>query len=1529
LKTLSYTILAFLSFVCTVSTAQINFNNPGLEGATGAGVAPNLWTVCALTPDVQPGQWCVNTPPKEGSSYAGFSDGEYLGQLLACPLRKGKNYSFDLWLAYNPDYAATQALGICPDLGIRGNPGNLEIWGGTAQCALTELLYTTGTLDASHNENWVNHQIQFSPQNANYDYVLLRSVGTNSNILIDNISQQIVQEPDSTTADNSNIICNGDEAGTATVYPPNDGGNYTYVWSTNPVQTTQTATGLGAGTYTCVVTDNSVNCSKDFTVSVTITEPTKLNVSTLCTDVTAPKADDGTSTSTVSGGVPPYTYAWSNGETTTDIANLPGGIYTLVVTDANGCKDSATCEVIDDFCDLVIDTETTENPSCFGLSDGEVEVTASSSNGPIDYSWNTTPVQTTPKIDDLPIGSYQVTVTDANGCEVKSNDLVLTQPNELVGDTTVIDAQCVDSKDGEVLASAVGGTLPYSFSLSGEGSNTVGDFDQLDPGDYTLKIKDDNDCEVEFDILIESDSIVLFVPNDTTICFGNDVQFTASGNGVVYDWSPLITNSVDFTPSVEGEQWYVVAATSINGCVAQDSVLLTVEHQADATINAAGPFCTSSVPIQLTSLEPDGVWSGPGVDANGIFSPGVAGQGIHTITYTINGFCPDSKTIDIRVNDTFDAAIDVVSPQCYLNSSFDLTSVTPGGKWYGPGLNSADSSSALFDPQLAGVGAHKIFHFIGGSCGDLDSLSIDVISPDSAQITMPQDFCPTGLPANVVVTPSGGTWSGTGMMPSGTFDPTLTGSGSFQIKYTPSGVCFVADSLNVTVVDTLVATAQNVSVLCNGDLASVITTVTGGQLPYSFAWVHDVANTSGTASNQPAGSYDVTVTDNTGCSETVQHVISEPTKLDSTSVSQVTDVSCPSGNDGAIEVFIGGGTPGYTYSISPSGTNNGDGTFSNLTAGSYTITITDANNCQITAIAGVAQPSPILITGTPQTAYCNLPNGSVTGVTVTGGTPGASPNYTYAWDNGQTTSDLTNVVPGTYVLTVTDGNNCTEQQSFTVPNAGGASLVGTMDSVVCFGGSTGKAWVTPSGGQLPYLYTWSTGENTDTIYNKPAGIYNIEVEDGTGCKTNIDIEIKEPSKVDVAPITDQTLCYAQIYTTTLSGSNGNGAPYTYTANGVLQTADEYLDSLARTVTVVAYDQYGCASDPTQFSISYLAPLSLQMPLPDSVCPGVEVTKLPVPSGGNGNYSYAWSDGTTTLQNDYTSLLNEGSDSITLTISDGCSPDYTDTTVIYIYSVNDISVQITPSEGCEPLDVRFEILNAGFQDPIWNMGDGNIITDDMLIDYVYPIRGDYPIGLSGRTAEGCPVSANIDTINVYPIPEGEILQSPDRLTSINNLGIFTVRSANAIDSVYWDLSNLGLSIDQSVQTPYYYEFARDSASYHLSAEIVTIHGCRNWLEFNTFLYLEETVYVPSAFSPNNDGINDLFSVSMSGVRAEGFEILIFDRWGEELYSTTDLQFEWDGVYRQQDLKSGMYVWRMRYVNIHGVSKELEGRVYLIR
>ena len=179
-------ILKLSLFLCLLlgtqqSFGQITFVNPDIEEPnclSCAGCAAPSWTVCALSPDIQPGQWGVNVPPQSGCTYAGFASGEYIGQKLSCALVPGKTYRLTAWLAYDPIYCATQLNGGCVDAGSRGAPGNLLVYAGTGQCTTNELLWQSGTLPASADKNWTQYSVVFTPVGGPYDYVLFVEVVT-------------------------------------------------------------------------------------------------------------------------------------------------------------------------------------------------------------------------------------------------------------------------------------------------------------------------------------------------------------------------------------------------------------------------------------------------------------------------------------------------------------------------------------------------------------------------------------------------------------------------------------------------------------------------------------------------------------------------------------------------------------------------------------------------------------------------------------------------------------------------------------------------------------------------------------------------------------------------------------------------------------------------------------------------------------------------------------------------------------------------------------------------------------------------------------------------------------------------------------------------------------------------------------------------------------------------------------------------------------------------------------------------------
>src|SRR5207248_1844292 len=240
----------------------------------------------------------------------------------------------------------------------------------------------------------------------------------------------------------------------------------------------------------------------------------------------------------------------------------------------------------------------------------------------------------------------------------------------------------------------------------------------------------------------------------------------------------------------------------------------------------------------------------------------------------------------------------------------------------------------------------------------------------------------------------------------------------------------------------------------NGNDGSATVTANGGTPGYNYVW-SPVGGNAVTASNLPAGTYTVTVTDNNGCSITSTAVITQPT-LFTASSSNITNVLCNGGSDGSVTVNPGGGVPGYTYLWSPTGGNAA--TASNLIAGIYTIVVTDNNGCTISSTATVTEPTAVAAIGSTVTdVSCNGGNNGSATVASNGGTPG----YGYVWSPaGGNAITANNLSAGTYTVTVTDNNGCsiTSTAVITEPTVLAANG-STVTNVSCFGGANGSATV--------------------------------------------------------------------------------------------------------------------------------------------------------------------------------------------------------------------------------------------------------------------------------------------------------------------------------------------------------------------------------------------------------------------------------------------------------------------------------------
>lgn len=271
-----------------------------------------------------------------------------------------------------------------------------------------------------------------------------------------------VSDPQSEIVSQVNVSCNGLSDGAAEANVSGGISPYAYSWDTSPVQATAAAGSLSAGTYSVTITD-SIGCI--VSSSVAITEPALL-VSSITgqENVTCNGFSNGTAEVTVSGGTTPYSYSWNTApvQTTDAVDSLPAGTYSVTITDSNSCTTTSSVTVTEPQ-PLDLSLVNQENVTCNGLGNGTAEVTASGGTVPYSYGWNTTPAQTTAAADNLFAGTYIVTVTDSNNCELEIS-VVITEPDPLLLALTADQSLVCPNESTSISGSASGGTAPYGIT---------------------------------------------------------------------------------------------------------------------------------------------------------------------------------------------------------------------------------------------------------------------------------------------------------------------------------------------------------------------------------------------------------------------------------------------------------------------------------------------------------------------------------------------------------------------------------------------------------------------------------------------------------------------------------------------------------------------------------------------------------------------------------------------------------------------------------------------------------------------------------------------------------------------------------------------------------------------------------------------------------------------------------------------------------------------------------------------------------
>ncbi len=458
---------------------------------------------------------------------------------------------------------------------------------------------------------------------------------------------------------------------------------------------------------------------------------------------------------------------------------------------------------------------------------------------------------------------------------------------------------------------------------------------------------------------------------------------------------------------------------------------------------------------------------------------------------------------------------------------------------------------------------------------------------------------------------------------------------------------------------------SNSNVSCNSFSDGVTTaSVTGGTTPYTYVWsngstTNNTSSTTNTINGLTAGTYTVTITDNGGLTTTASSTITQPTALAS-NISGFTSggfnglqTSCNGYADGGMTVTPTGGTTPYTYAW-----NNGATTTSivGIVAGTYTVTITDANGCTTTNNETITQPTAVVAsTVIDSNISCN---GSYDGGMTASATGGTSP-YLYAWNNGATTASVTDLVAGTYSVTITDNSGCTSTSSGTVTQPVLLIAATVVDNNSACGNSNGGATASATGGTAPYTYAWSNTATTASIAGVLAGTYSVTVSDNSGCTATSAVTITTTAGVSASVVIDNNVNCNAAFDGAMTASGTDGAtPYTYAWSNGATTAS--LTGLAAgTYTVTMTDNNGCTStqsgtitEPVALSSSISGFTSGGFNGLQTSCNGYADGGMTVtPTGGTTPYTYAWNNGATTA-----SIVGivAGTYTVTITDANGCT-----------------------------------------------------------------------------------------------------------------------------------------------------------------------------------------------------------------------------------------------------------------------------------
>ncbi len=1220
---------------------------------------------------------------------------------------------------------------------------------------------------------------------------------------------------------------------------------------------------------------------------------------------------------------------------------LPGESVTISVAVVSECDVPAaviTCTAIE--CDLEITVIGSEPLLCTESQDGIAWAAADFGVAPYTFNWSGPVSVSGDTAANLSAGMYWLTVTDSLGC-IAIDSVTITAPDDISFSVSSLPATCEGIADGQAWITNVSnavGVLTVNWPGGLEGDSITGLFS----GYHFVSVTDENGCMATDSFYIDqpetlqSDSIIVI----NTSCSGyadGEIHVYVSGGNLPYSYTwgnPGIPNSALVQNITAGE--YSLTVTDVMGCeLIVTGILVDEPEVLSVDVNTADVLCHGDASGYAWAAVNGGTWpytiiwsSGVSPVADSMVSDLNAGW--HSVMIVDSQNCSDTVSFEINEPaEVMQLSYTSTDAVCYGEASGNIQVMANGGT--SPYFFNWDTGQETGDISDLSAGSYAVTVTDANNCAD--TIIISVLEPDELNLSgsVTGADCYGAASGQAEVSATGGTFPYTyewddPALQTGSI-ATMLSAGSYTAVVTDAQGCTAYIELIIEESPPLSIDIQINDAACNGSQdGSAMATPSGGAEPYSFSWSN---GQTGSSMQAGAGVYSVTVSDQNGCTQIAEAIVGEPAAI--TATYDTEPALCFGETTGTATVTATGGTGPYSYFWSDPGSQTTSQALQ-LSAGNYQVTVTDSQLCE--HVVNVQVSGPVFpVSATLETKAVSCYNGQDGTVTVV--PHGGTMPYSYTWSFGPANSpDAINLSPGLVSVTVTDANGCTTEVSAEVFNPEPVSVsVENTSPAKCFNSGGGAATAIVSGGtpgQAPnpaYQFQWNTSppQTGAMAINLNGGqTYQVTVTDAAGCSATGNVIIAQPEPLTLEVHTLATQCYGTSDgTATATAIQGGTAPFTFqwSAAAGLQTSQVAAGLPAGQYTVTVTDSQGCtgkASGTVTQPPAIVPALNLTHVACKGSADGVASVQA---TGGYAPYQFQWSDGSFGQQSDN---LSAGNYDVTVTDALGCT--------------HQASFSITEPEN----DLVISAYGVGVSCAGESNGRIHIHAEGGVPGYVFSIDGSQFSEFSSfgqlqpgsytvwvRDHNGCSDTVSVwveDGASFMLIGESEYMIQEGEAVGLTVQINGTVQG----DLQYqWTSSNPADMSCTSCPAP----VVTPAVSTYFTVIVTDENGCIAYFTVKVEVEQRRNVYVPNAFTPNFDEVNDRLIIhGPEDMIIRRFQV--FDRWGGQVFLAIDIppnqyEFGWDGSFAGKELQSGVFSWSLEVEFSDGYQEQFSGHTTLQR